>query len=160
MRWPRCKLQIGVLSDNANEDIIVRLLSTVWLRPHPKMLEPCWIRGNDQSIYTSIDYNGKREAAHRVSYEIFTGKKLLNCGCHHCDVPACINPNHIFDGTNRQNHWDSTRKGRSFGISLNNDFRVSKSEKKLNDSYKNKKLLITHDFKTIGDRLKSLVGDI
>ena len=33
--------------------------------------------------------------------------------CHHCDVPACVNPGHLFIGTARDNTQDMMRKGRN-----------------------------------------------
>lgn len=31
---------------------------------------------------------------------------------HRCDVPYCVNPEHLFLGTDKENHRDKTAKGR------------------------------------------------
>ena len=51
--------------------------------------------------------------AYRVSYKEFVGPiprgKLI---CHHCDVPMCIRPDHLFVGDHVSNYFDSLSKGR------------------------------------------------
>jgi len=77
----------------------------------------CWIRGNDSTIYTTIKCKDKSRRAHRVSYEIFKGPLKHLC-CHYCDIPACINPNHLFDGTTEDNVHDARKKNRIFSIRI------------------------------------------
>lgn len=56
----------------------------------------------------------KIEYAHRVAYEMFVGKipkGLLVL--HNCDNPTCVNPKHLWTGTNYDNCKDRIKKGRS-----------------------------------------------
>jgi len=50
--------------------------------------------------------------AHRYSYYLKNGHFPVNFCCHHCDVPACVNPEHLFDGTASDNMQDMISKGR------------------------------------------------
>ena len=59
--------------------------------------------------------DGKSTAGypHRISYEIHKGfiPDGLNV-CHKCDNPLCINPEHLFVGTDDDNHKDKVSKNR------------------------------------------------
>ena len=61
---------------------------------------------------TSI--TGKHAMAHRAVYEYRTGQKIPYGYylCHKCDVPSCVNPNHMFIGTARENTDDMLMKNR------------------------------------------------
>lgn len=64
--------------------------------------------------YGKINHRGKALRAHRVSYELWKGKipeDLLVL--HHCDVPDCVNPDHLFLGTHQDNMTDKMNKGRA-----------------------------------------------
>ena len=53
-------------------------------------------------------------AAHRVAWELTHGRALTTAEyvCHSCDTPLCVNPSHLFVGTQFDNMRDASRKGR------------------------------------------------
>ena len=71
----------------------------------------CWIwtAGLHKQRYGAI-WN---KDAHRVSWEIHHGEIPDGLHvCHRCDVPSCVNPNHLFLGTHQDNMDDMVKKGR------------------------------------------------
>lgn len=79
------------------------------------IVDDCWIRGieGDPEEYSHIRLGGILYHAHIVSYELFVGPVFLgNDVCHKCDRPRCINPEHLFQGTTKENVQDAIQKGR------------------------------------------------
>lgn len=71
-----------------------------------------WTLGKSKG-YGAINYMGRVWAAHRVAYELTKGAIPEGMSvCHSCDNPACINPDHLFVGTHKQNMHDMITKGR------------------------------------------------
>lgn len=68
--------------------------------------------------YGQFNAGGKMRKAHRVAWELTNGPIPQGggyhgvCVCHRCDVRTCVNPEHLFLGTQGDNIRDMTTKGR------------------------------------------------
>lgn len=72
-----------------------------------------WFGASVPRGYGVTHFNGRQQYAHRVAWQLAYGPipdGLLVL--HTCDVPACINSNHLFLGTDADNTADKVKKGR------------------------------------------------
>jgi len=81
----------------------------------PEPMSGCWLwmAGTNNHGYGKFQINRKSRYAHRVSYELNVGPipdglRVL----HKCDTPGCVNPAHLFPGTDADNVRDMMEKGR------------------------------------------------
>lgn len=73
----------------------------------------CWIWTGSRlpSGHGRINLAGRVEVASRVSFYLHHGRWPV-FACHHCDVAACVNPAHIYDGDAVSNMADMIARGR------------------------------------------------
>jgi len=84
-------------------------------RSEPVTESGCWIwmAGRKSDGYGAVNFEGITTGAHRAAYTIFVGPIPRGMFvCHRCDVPPCVNPAHLFLGTNSDNMQDRDAKGR------------------------------------------------
>jgi hypothetical protein len=83
---------------------------------------PCWLwigatNKGGYGVLCKLGPTGKwnrLELAHRILLEHLLKRELGDdeCSCHHCDIPGCVNPDHLFKGSRADNLADMRRKGR------------------------------------------------
>ena len=73
-----------------------------------------WLAYVNDDGYGIVGFKGKSIGAHRASWWIRHGvlPKRPICVLHSCDNPRCVNPNHLWLGTQADNVIDCARKGR------------------------------------------------
>lgn len=83
---------------------------------HP-IVGQCWVWiGGTNSGYGVIYFNGKPWKVHRFSYYLHLGKISEGLSVlHRCDNPLCVNPEHLFIGTQVDNISDMVGKNRQKG---------------------------------------------
>jgi hypothetical protein len=77
--------------------------------------QTCWLWTGtaERGGYGRINVGGKWLRTHRVAWELSNGPIPTGlCVCHRCDNPPCVNPAHLFLGSQRDNLHDMATKGR------------------------------------------------
>lgn len=83
-------------------------------RMEPDLNGGCWLWSGalTDKGYGQTWWEGRQLPAHRLSYLAFKGEIGAALVCHRCDIRSCINPGHLFLGSNDENMADMVRKGR------------------------------------------------
>jgi hypothetical protein len=89
-----------------------------WVKVTKGLPTDCWLwnggtTGHPKHDYGVWWYKGKHLTAHDVSYILTHGDIPESMViCHTCDNPKCVNPNHLWAGTHKDNYEDMVAKKR------------------------------------------------
>ena len=92
-----------------------RAVERFWSKVEVSDADACWWwTASRAEGYGRVRFNGKSRPAHRIAWELYHGRTIPDglLALHSCDQPACVNPNHIYPGTHKDNANDTTERGR------------------------------------------------
>jgi hypothetical protein len=98
---------------------------------HPALLSRCWLWNApcNEHGYGYLSIESRSVLAHRYSYQLHSGAIPSSMGVlHKCDNPPCVNPEHLFLGTQLDNGIDMIVKGRSTAGEKHASAKVTEAE--------------------------------
>ena len=127
-----------------------------------KKTNSCWEWTGAKQQFGNLFYGwltrkNKQYLAHRWSWIIENGpiEKGL-CVPHKCDNPICINPNHLFLGTQKDNVIDMLSKGRGCNGSNHKNSKLTEDDvRDLREMCENKKVSINQAARDFGINYKT-----
>lgn len=81
----------------------------------PEPFSGCWLwsGGLIDGRYGMFTVNNKPCRAHRIAWQLYRGSIPNGVNVlHRCDTPICVNPDHLFLGTQTDNNIDRDSKNR------------------------------------------------
>ena len=87
-----------------------------WKKVNKETSNGCWewTASLNKTGYGKFGLEKTWRLAHRMAFELHN-KRPITSGLHllhSCDNPKCVNPSHLFEGTNLDNINDKIQKGR------------------------------------------------
>lgn len=104
-------LGVSTLRGQPGESLAVRMERIGWTVKQNECWE--WNGAKGEAGHGQIRIDKKSRQAHRIMFEIHYGPVPEGDNVlHRCDNPPCVNPGHLFSGTQKQNMDDMWAKGR------------------------------------------------
>ncbi len=85
-----------------------------WDKVNVNIKKPCWfwMGERNEKGYGRVWLNGFTKRAHRIAYSLVVGRIPAGMWVlHHCDQPPCVNPEHLYLGTVKENGRDAKERG-------------------------------------------------
>jgi len=81
----------------------------------PEPMSGCWLWDGAffANGYGQVSTKQKSRLAHRVVYKFYVCDPGEKCVLHKCDNRSCVNPDHLWLGTKKDNNSDRSQKGRN-----------------------------------------------